>query len=116
MLQAPRVSGAAQLRLFVDELGFEQACAVLKVHPATLRRWLREAAEPPPAAVQALYWLTSWGFSEAAAAVHWSHAHLAHRVRELEKAAAWRPAASWSAANEPRYHAPGLVVTLPFQA
>lgn len=110
MLKMPRVSGAAQLRLFVDEIGFDQACKVVRVHPTTMRRWLRDEAPPPAAAIQALYWLTSWGFSEAAAAVHWSHQHLAFRVRQLEAAANWRAPSTWCAANEPAYHAPGLLV------
>lgn len=112
MLKAPRIGGAAQLRLFVEELGFERSCQVVRVHPATLRRWLREEADPPAAAMQALYWLTSWGFSDAAAEVHWSHQYLCHKVRELEAALAWRAPAHWQAANEPDYHAPGLVVPL----
>lgn len=112
MLKMPRIGGPAQLRLFVEELGFDRACGVVRVHPATLRRWLRGEAEPPAAALQALYWLTSWGFSDAAAEVHWSHAYLAHKVRELEAAVNWRAPNRWSSANEAAYHAPGLVVPL----
>lgn len=112
MLKEPRLGGAAQLRLFVDELGFDRACRAIDVHPATMRRWLREAAPVPIAALAALYWLTSWGFSDACAEVHWSHQFLVCKVRELEAQLAWRAPAEWSAANEPDYHAPGLVVPL----
>jgi hypothetical protein len=116
MLKEPRIGGAAQLRLFVHEIGFDRACQVVEVHAATMRRWLRGAVPVPvpPAAMQALYWLTHWGFSDAAAEVHWSHQYLVVKVRELQAALAWSAPASWQAANEPSYRAPGLVV--PFQA
>jgi hypothetical protein len=112
MLKVPRIGGAAQLRLFVEELGFAPACKAVDVHPATMRRWLREAAPVPQAPLQALYWLTTWGFSDAAAEVHWSHQHLVCKVRELEAAANWHAPATWWASNEPAYHAPGLLVSL----
>lgn len=41
--------------------------------------------------MQALYWLTTWGFTDAAVEVHWRHQMLLPRVRELEAALAWRP-------------------------
>ncbi len=112
MLKEPRLGGAAQLRLFVDELGFDRACLAIDVHPSTMRRWLRDAAPVPKAAIAALYWLTSWGFSDAAAEVHWSHQYLMCKVRELETQLSWFAPAEWSAVNEPDYHAPGLVVPL----
>lgn len=112
MLKKPRIGGAAQLRLFVDELGFERACQVVGVHDCTMRRWLREAVPVPPAVMQALYWLTQYGFSDAAAEVHWSHQFLLGKVRHLEAALYWHPPDTWAAANEPDYHAPGLVVPL----
>jgi hypothetical protein len=112
MLKEPRIGGAAQLRLFVHEIGFERACKVVDVHAATMRRWLRDAQPVPAAALQALYWLTHWGFSDAAAEVHWSHQYLVVKVRELEAALAWSAPASWCAANEPAYLAPGLVLPL----
>jgi hypothetical protein len=116
MLKVPRIGGAAQLRLFVEELGFAWACKCIDVHPATMRRWLREETPVPAAALQALYWLTKWGFSDAQAEVHWSHQYLVHKVRQLEAAINWRAPAEWEAANEPAYHAPGLVVPLPLHA
>lgn len=112
MLKVPQLGGADQLRLFVDELGFAWACQVVDVHPTTMRRWLRGTTEPPQAVLQALYWLTAYGFTAAAAEVHWSHQYLAGRVRELEAALQWRAPATWSPANEPDYRAPGLVVPL----
>lgn len=33
MLKPPKVGGAAQLRLFVDELGFDRSCQILEIHP-----------------------------------------------------------------------------------
>lgn len=112
MLKVPRIGGAAQLRLFVEELGFEHSCKLLDVHAATMRRWLRDASPVPQAALQALYWLTSWGFSDAAAEVHWSHQILLMRVRTLEAQYDFKAPAWWSAANEPAFAAPGLVVPL----
>lgn len=112
MLKAPRIGGAAQLRLFVDELGFAHACAVVQCHPATMRRWLREETAVPAAPLQALYWLTHWGFSDAAAEVHWSHQVLVCRVRELEQALAWRAPIGDRAANQRDYRAGGLVLPL----
>lgn len=113
MLKEPRLGGAAQLRLFVDELGFDRACRAIDVHPATMRRWLREAAPVPMAPLAALYWLTSWGFSDAFAEAHWTHQLLLGRVRELEARLAYvAPTARLVAMNEPEYHAPGLVVPL----
>lgn len=115
MLKVPRVGGAAQLRLFVEELGFEFCCQAVKVHPTTMRRWLRDDCDVPAGPLQALYWLTSWGFSAAAAEVHWSHQFLMCKVRELEGALAWRAPAPWQPANEPEYLAPGLVVPIDIQ-
>lgn len=112
MLKQPRIGGAAQLRLFVQELGFDQACKIVKVHENTMRRWLHGQIEPPPAAMQALYWLTSWGFSDAAAEVHWSHQLLLMKVRELEAKLAWRAPQAWAAVNEGEFRAPGLVLPL----
>lgn len=112
MLTVPRIGGAAQLRLFVEEIGFDRACKAVDVHAATMRRWLRDAVPVPKAALQALYWLTSWGFSDACSQAHWSHQYLAGKVRELEARLAWRAPATWQAANEPEYHAPGLLVPL----
>lgn len=112
MLKVPRVGGAAQLRLFVEEIGFARACKALKIHENTLRRWLREEIPVPQAALQALYWLTSWGFSEACAEAHWSHQYLLGKVRELEAAANWRAPSHWQAANAPDYRAPGGLVVL----
>jgi hypothetical protein len=113
MLTVPRLGGAAQLRLFVEELGFERACKVVDVHPATMRRWLREESPPPLAALQALYWLTHWGFHDAFSQAHWSHQALVHKVAQLQAALDWRAPARWGdAANEADYHAPGLVVPL----
>lgn len=109
MLKVPRIGGSAQLRLFADELGFDQACRAVQVHATTMRRWLRDDGDLPASALQALYWLTSWGFSDAAAEVHWSHAYLAHCVRELQAALAWRAPAHWGAGNGADYCAPGLV-------
>lgn len=112
MLKVPRIGGAAQLRLFVDELGFERACSAIACHPTTMRRWLGERTPVPQAALQSLYWLTHWGFSDAAAEVHWSHQFLVGKVRELETALSWHAPAAWSAANERAYRAPGLVVPI----
>jgi hypothetical protein len=85
MLKPPKVGGAGQLRLFVQELGFEWACQVLEIHPSTMRGWLREARPVPQAAMQALYWLTSWGFSDACSEAHWSHQFMLYKVRQLEE-------------------------------
>jgi hypothetical protein len=112
MLKTPKVGGAAQLRLFVEEIGFYRSCQAIKVHEGTMRRWLRDATEPPQAALQALYWLTSWGFSDAFAEAHWSHQFLLGRLRQAEAAANWRAPARWQADNEAAYHAPGLVVPM----
>ncbi|CAN7403486.1 hypothetical protein LJR129_002498 [Acidovorax sp. LjRoot129] len=112
MLKVPRVRGAAQLRLFVEEIGFVRVCKVLDVHEATLRRWLREESPVPAAPLQALYWLTSWGFADACAEAHWSHQFLLGKVRELEAAINWRAPARWVAANEQEFRAPGALVVL----
>jgi|GEM_PF-6251615 hypothetical protein len=112
MLKEPRIGGAAQLRLFVHELGFERACKAIDVAPTTMRRWLREATPVPMAALAALYWLTSYGFSEACAEVHWSHQFLLSKVRTLEARLYWQAPSDWEAVNEPDYHAPGLVVPI----
>ena len=101
MLKVPRIGGAAQLRLFVDELGFARSCKILQIHENTLRRWLREEIPVPQAAIQALYWLTSWGFSDACSEAHWSHQFLLGKVRALERE--WRAPAHWQAANDPEY-------------
>lgn len=84
MLKPPKVGGAAQLRLFVDEIGAERACKVLDIHPSTLRGWLREARPVPQAALQALYWLTSYGFGDACSEAHWSHQFAMYKIRQLE--------------------------------
>lgn len=111
MLKVPRIGGADHLRLFVHELGFARACEILHVHENTMRRWLREATPVPQAALQALYWLTSYGFAEACAEAHWTHQLMLCKVRELEAARDWRAAPTWQAANEPRYRAgAGLVL------
>ena len=109
MLKPPKIGGAEQLRLFVDDIGFDRCCRIIDVHPATVRRWLRGAAPVPQAPLQALYWLTRWGFSDAASEVHWSHAYLASRVRAMEAALSWR-APDTVAANEPVYHHPTLTL------
>ncbi len=85
MLKPPKLAGAGQLRLLVDDLGFDWSCKVIDVHPSSMRRWLREAQPTPQAALQALYWLTSWGYSDACAEAHWSHQYLVFKVRELEE-------------------------------
>ena len=85
MLKPPKLAGVGQLRLLVDDLGFDWSCKVIDVHPSTLRGWLRGARPVPQAALQALYWLTSWGFSDACAEAHWSHQYLVFKVRELEE-------------------------------
>lgn len=100
MLKRPKIAGAAQLKLFVDEIGFAESCATLDIHPATLRKWLRGGAPVPQAALQALYWLTSWGFSDAAAEVHWSHQFMLAKLREYERALGLRPAPDLASANE----------------
>lgn len=84
MLKPPKVGGAEQLRLFVDELGMDWACKVIATHPTTMRRWLRGATPVPVAVLMALYWLTTYGYSDACAEAHWSHQWLAYKVRELE--------------------------------
>jgi hypothetical protein len=104
-LKPPKVGGVDQLRLFVDDLGFSRACTVIDVSPTTMRRWLAGKSEPPQAAMQALYWLTRWGFSNAFAEAHWAHQALLHHVRELEAALAWR-APERQAANEPTFTEP----------
>lgn len=109
MLKVPRIGGAAQLRLFVEEIGFARACTVLQVHENTMRRWLREATPVPAAAIQALYWITSYGFADACAEAHWSHQFLCGKVRELEARLSWRAPAHWRAANEPEFRMLGLV-------
>jgi hypothetical protein len=114
MLKVPRIGGAAQLRLFVEQLGLSHACKAIDVHPATMRRWLREQSPVPQAPLQALYWLTTYGMSDAAAEVHWSHQFLVGKVHELQAAIDWRAPPTWCAANECDYHAPGLLV--PMQA
>ena len=110
MLKVPRIGGAAQLRLFVEELGFDQACKAVGCHPSTMRRWLRDEVSPPAAVLQALYWLTSWGFADACSEAHWSHQFLLGKIRELEAAANWRAPAAWQAANDRDYRAAGVVV------
>lgn len=88
MLKPPKLGGAGQLRLFVETIGTAAACEILDVHPTTMRRWLRGAVEPPRAVLHALYWLTPWGFSDACAEAHWSHAFLLGKVADLETALA----------------------------
>lgn len=112
MLKVPRVGGAAQLRLFVEEIGFARVCKVLQIHENTLRAWLREASPVPQAAIQALYWLTSWGFADAFAEAHWSHQFLLGKLRALEAVVNWQAPAHWQAANESDYRAPGPLVVL----
>ena len=84
MLKPPKVGGAEQLRLFVDQIGFQQSCKILDIHPSTLRGWLRESRPVPVAALMALYWLTDYGFSEACSEAHWSHQYLVYQVKQLE--------------------------------
>lgn len=112
MLKVPRIGGAAQLRLFVEEIGFARACKALQVHENTMRRWLREETPVPQAAIQALYWLTSWGFSDACTEAHWTHQFMLGKVRALEAAANWRAPAAWCAANDADWHVRGPVVAL----
>ena len=108
MLTVPRLRGAAQLRLFVQELTFDRACKILKVHPTTLRRWLRDDPEPPQAALLALYWLTHYGWSDAQSQAHWSHQFMVRKVERLEQVLAFNPPAHWQASNESEFRAPGL--------
>ena len=84
MLKPPKVGGAEQLRLFVHQLGFDRCVKILDIHPSTLRGWLRGARPAPQAALQALYWLTDWGYSVACSEAHWSHQFMLYKVRELE--------------------------------
>lgn len=84
MLKPPKVGGAEQLRLFVHQLGFDRCVKILDIHPSTLRGWLRGARPAPQAALQALYWLTDWGYSVACSEAHWSHQFMIYKVRELE--------------------------------
>lgn len=86
MLKPPKVGGVEQLRAFVHQLTFKRACSVLDVSPTTMRRWLRGASPVPQAALQALYWLTDYGYSDACAEVHWSHQYLVGKVRQLQLA------------------------------
>jgi len=85
MLKPPKVGGAAQLRLFVDELGADRSCKILQIHPTTMRGWLRDARPVPQAPLQALYWLTSYGFGDACSEAHWSHQFAMYKIRELEE-------------------------------
>lgn len=112
MLKVPRIGGAAQLRLFVDELGFARSCKILQVHENTMRRWLREETPVPQAAIQALYWLTSWGFSDACTEAHWTHQFMLGKVRALEAALNWRAPEHWQAANDPEFRVPIVLVEL----
>lgn len=84
MLKPPKLGGAGHLRLFVDQIGFDRACKIVDVHPGTMRRWLRDDPTPPQGALQALYWLSSYGMSDAAAEAHWTHQWLLSRLRTLE--------------------------------
>lgn len=84
MLKPPKLGGADQLGHLVNDLGFERSCEIVDCHPATLRKWLRGAAPVPAAAMQALYWLTSFGYSDACSEAHWSHQWAMGRIRELE--------------------------------
>ena len=83
MLKPPKLAGAGQLCLFVEQLGFDHCVTVLDVHPSTMRGWLRGSRAVPQSALMALYWLTDYGFSDAAAEVHWSHQFLIRRNRQL---------------------------------
>ncbi len=84
MLKPPRLNGIEHLRLFVSFLTIERACKIVDVHPATMRRWLRGSAPIPTAALQALYWLTPWGFSDAFSESHQTHRYLTWRLRQME--------------------------------
>lgn len=84
MLKPPKVGGAGQLRLFVDQIGFDRSCKIIDVHPATMRAWLRESRPVPKAALMALYWLTDWGYSDACAEAHWSHQFTLSKMRGLD--------------------------------
>lgn len=83
MLKPPKIGGAGQLRLFIDQIGFDRSCQILDIHPSTMRGWLREARPVPQAPLQALYWLTSYGFSDAEAEVHWSHQFMLCKMRQM---------------------------------
>lgn len=83
-LKPPRIGGAAYLRDFIHDIGFERACKIIDVHPSTMRRWLREDPPPPQTALQALYWLTGWGFQDAFSDCHWAHQANTLRVRQLQ--------------------------------
>ncbi|MBN9407635.1 MAG: hypothetical protein J0H69_00670 [Burkholderiales bacterium] len=105
-LKPPKVGGPAELRLFVDDVGgLTRACKLIDVSEATMRRWLREDGRPPLAALQALYWLTKWGFSDACSEAHWSHQYLLGKIRQLEACLAFE-APVRRAANEPMFHQP----------
>jgi hypothetical protein len=86
MLKTPQVSGPNMLRLFVDDVGgLDLACAAIDVHPATMRRWLAGTTPVPQAPLQALYWLTKWGYSDACGEAHWTHQFMLSRVRDLQR-------------------------------
>lgn len=48
MLKPPKLAGAGQLRLLVDDLGFDWSCTVIDVHPSSMRRWLRAGPSRRP--------------------------------------------------------------------
>ena len=83
MLKPPKLAGPGQLCVFVEQLGFDHCVKALDVHPSTMRGWMRGARPVPQLALMALYWLTNYGFSAAAAEVHWSHQFLIGRNRQL---------------------------------
>lgn len=84
MLLPPRLRGPNDLRAIVDAIRFNRSCQLVDVTPTTMRRWLRGATPVPTAPLQALYWLSPFGASDAFAAAHYVHQHLTWRLRTLE--------------------------------
>lgn len=85
MLQKPKLRGCGDLKTCVDDIGFTRACQLIDVHESTMRRWLRDSPEPPQAALQALYWLTKWGYGDACSKAHWTHQYNMSKIKHLEE-------------------------------
>lgn len=64
MLIGQRMSGAAQLRMLLDDIPQQKVREILGVSDRTMRRWLAGDTAIPQAIFQALYWHTRWGDSE----------------------------------------------------
>ncbi len=78
------------LDAMLQDLGQPDAEAIgagLRVHPTTVRRWLRDG-DAPHAIKLALFWMTRWGLSavEANAQNDAIHSHRVAGLRELEAA------------------------------